>query len=189
MVAVPALSGIAIACAAFACIVLFRLGWFLVIIIPVGALLSAAVVGRIYRHNRRLVATFAIGMAILSYGSTFTLLWRTLTNQVSHRTFAMTWHVRDDPSGGRAEVAFEFVDFPGNTIGWYSTALRDHLTASRSSRTDVEFEVQSDAGCVRSFREVRIGDIKDLSNVPHLYGFSSFQGAASPWGPRWWWCP
>ena len=131
-----------------------------------------------------------LAVAVTFYALTTIAVYAGLTNQVSRRLIQTTW--RDcgaANSYGESEVVFDFADFPGNSVGMYSTALRDHLVASGKTRVELEFEVVSDVWCVRGLRETRIGGLSDLSTVKRIGGYSQVSAnEASPWGPKHWWC-
>jgi hypothetical protein len=183
-----AIKGAAVGAAAFACVFVFRLGFFIPIVVLLGALAALAITTRERRASRR--PSRIVAVAVISFALATSALYGALTNQVSRRAFEMTWS--DNGSANRygdSEVVLEFAKFPGNSVGMFSTPLRDHLSASGGTRTEVEFEVVSDVWCVRGFHEVRIGDLADLSKLKRAGGYARRIGSApSPWGPRHWWC-
>jgi len=179
--------GAATGCVLFVAVVGFRLGPLLVFIAPLGAAVVAAITLRDQRRSGQ--SGFGIVLAVLSYAVVTATLFYTLTNQRSRRTFQMTW--RDGPGSrlGESEVVLEFTDAPGHRVGIYSTALRDHLLATGTAHTEVEFEVVSDVWCLRGFHEVRIGDLDDLSRLKRIGGYASSTGHVQPpWGSPRWWC-
>src|SRR5438128_723806 len=96
-------------------------------------------------------------------------------------------HGLQPAAAGEPEVVLEFVDFPGNVIGMYSTDLRDHLAGQGSGRVNVEFEVTRDLWCTRGFHENKIGTLASWRYSDAYAGASG--NAPSPWGPTHWWCP
>jgi len=179
--------GAAAGCLLFLAVFVFRLGLLLLFVVPIGAALVAAITFLIERRSGQ--RGLAIAVAVLSYAVITATLFYTLTDQRSRRTFRMTWHDGPGSQRGESEVVLEFMDAPGNRVGIYSTALRDHLLATGERRTNVEFEVVSDAWCLRGFHEVRIGDLADLSKLKRVGGYASRTGdAKSPWGSQRWWC-
>ena len=183
-----AIKGAVVGAATFSCAFVFRLGFFIPIVVLFGALITAVSTTREQRASRRRVKVVTV--AVTAYALTILALFGGLTNQVSRRAFEMTWHDNGSANSfGESEIVFEFAEFPGNSIGMFSTPLRDHLLASGGTRTEVEFEVVSDLWCVRGFDETRIGDLANLSGLKRAGGYArTSDGAPTPWGPQHWWC-
>jgi hypothetical protein len=179
--------GAAVALALFFGTFLFRIGFLLPIIMFAGVITSIAITLKDQRVSK-LGGVVAI-IAVVAYATVAVLLFVLLTNQLSRRTFEMTWEDGPGKQRGESEVVLEFAQFPGNRIGIYSNELREHLLGTRNVRTEVEFEVVSDLWCVRGFHEVRIGDLTDLSKLSRVGGYSRGAGnRVSPWGRRPFWC-
>jgi len=164
----------------------FRLGWF----IPVVVLVGAVVVWAVTAGERRIGPRRTVEVvALLSYLLATAALFWALTSNVSHRTFTVTWHDLGKANfTGESEIFLEFSGFPGHGVGMYSNALRDHLIGSGAPTTTVEFQMTSDNGCLRGFREVRIGRLTDLSKLPRVSGYARGGSAPGPWESNHWWC-
>jgi hypothetical protein len=117
------------------------------------------------------------------------LVWGLVGNQ-SVRYFQATWQDHGVSSSRQeTEVFLEFVEYPGHGIGVYSTALRDRLTADGAASVRIDFAVTSDLGCVRGFRQIRIGDIVDPAVINGKGGYArGGQAVRSPWASDFWWC-
>jgi hypothetical protein len=176
-----------VAVTAYVSMSVFRLGYFIPIVVIAGA--GAAWV--VTRNERRatLNGTVVSAVTLLSYLlATIVLFWG-LTGQVSYRTLAVTWHDRGrENHTAESEIFLEFSDFPGHGVGIYSNALRDHLNAVGSRETTVDFEVTSDNWCLRGFHEVGIGSLRDLSMLRRAGGYSRGGDGKSPWESSYWWC-
>jgi len=170
----------------YASVFIFRLGWFIPLVVIAGAVAAWVFTGS--QRRASLNRTIVGAVALLSYLLTTMALFWALTNQVSYRTLAVTWHDQCKANHtAESEIFLEFSDFPGHGVGTYSNALRDHLAAGGSRDTTVEFEVTSDNWCLRGFREVRIG-LTDFSRLPRSGGYSRGVDGKSPWESGHWWC-
>jgi hypothetical protein len=165
----------------------FRLGWFIPLVVIAGAVVAWVVTGSERRAS--LNGTVVGVVALLSYLLTAMALFWSLMGQVSYRTLAVTWHDQGKANHtSQSEIFLNFTDFPGHGVSRYSNALRDHLAAGGSRETTVEFEVTSDNWCFRGFHEVRIGGT-DLSTLPGIGGDYSVSGdGKGPWESGHWWC-
>ncbi len=182
VVKAAALRGMAVAVSGFACVWLFRLGYFLPIVQILGGFVAALIV--VAKTPRRL----AISAAVASYTVITLVLYLGLTNQVTNRTFDMTWRESGSTNpSGQTGLRLEFAEFPGNYVIVYGSALRQHLDQRGLNRVPVEFEVTSDLWCVRGYHEVRI-DGRTPREVHWTGGGSGSDGSLSPWGSRHWWC-
>lgn len=116
-------------------------------------------------------------MAVASYLLLTIVLWGGLTDQVSNRTFDMTWRATGSANqAGQAEVRLEFSGYPGHFVDVYGSALRDHLIRRGADRIPVEFQVVSDLWCMRGFHEVRI----DHQEPGQIYWTAGASGSFSP---------
>jgi hypothetical protein len=178
-----AFRGVAVAGIAFVCAWVFRLGLMLPIVGLLGAVLAAGVAAG---HRPR---SLAIAVAVTMYVVMTAVLYRGVTNQVSNRTFEMTWRETGSRNAaGEAGLRLEFAAHPGNYVDVYGSALRDYLTQQGAERVPVEFQVTSDLWCVRGFNEFRIAGRTALDVYWISVGAGSVQGSTSPWGVRHWWC-
>jgi hypothetical protein len=172
---------------AYVSVFVFRLGWFIPVIVLLGAVVALLVTAGERRASRR--QALRGGVAILSYVFVTSALFWVLTGQVSYRTFEVTWHDYGSANhSGESEVFLEFSGFPGNGVGMYSNALRAHLASTGTPTTTVEFQMTSDNWCLRGFHEVRIGSLRDLSTLPRSGGYARGGSTPSPWEPTHWWC-
>src|SRR5262245_52243933 len=110
--ALAAIKGVLTGLLFFAAVFIVRLGYFLPIVLPLGAAVAAVATRAEQRLSGRRAAV--MGVAVLAYALVMALLFWTLTNQTSRATLRMNWHVGPETRDGDAEVVFEFVDFPGN---------------------------------------------------------------------------
>jgi hypothetical protein len=177
----------AIAVLTFLCIAVFRLGWFIPLVLALGAIVAVLFAARpSWTAGRRTGPTV---VALLVYGLAAVLQFQVLVGRTTQHSLEAVWH--DKGSGnphGEVEVFLEFVAYPGSGIGVYSTALRDELAGGGQRVVSVDFVVTADLGCTRGFRHVRIGPVTD-SGI--LFGKSSYSrrgGGGSPWAAGWWWC-
>lgn len=172
---------------AYVSVFVFRLGWFIPLVVIAGAVAAWVVTGS---ERRASVNRIVVGVvALLSYLLTTMALFWALTDQVSYRTLAVTWHDQGKANHtAESEIFLEFSDFPGHGVGMYSNALRDYLAAGGARTTTVEFEVTSDNWCLRGFHEVRIGSLTDLSKLPRADGYARGGDGKSPWESSHWWC-
>ena len=185
---VAALQGAVIAAAAFGCTWLFRLGYFLPIVWGVGAL--AATFVALTTHREAAQSPMKILVAVSSYVLLTVVLYRGLTDQVSNRTFNMTWRaIGSANQAGEDQVRLEFSEYPGNFVDVYGSDLREYLTRRSADSVPVEFRVTSDLWCVRGFNVVHI-DEQSSHDVYWISGGSgsSTNGSAWPWGRVHWWC-
>ena len=163
-----------------------RLGWFLALIWPLGAVLALAVSWRDVRASTS--RALAVAIVLLAYAAISIGLWQAGTNRKSVREFDMTWQDKGDRNAFReAEVALEFERFPGNRVVIYSNQLRDYLKQATARPLRVTFEVTDDVGCMRGFHPTRIGDLATWRDAG---GYTGATGSpVSPWGKDPWWCP
>src|SRR6187455_558190 len=96
-----AIKGVLTSCLFFATVFIVRLGYFLPIVLPLGAGLAAVVTRGEQRLSGRRAAV--IGVAVLAYTLAMALLFRTLTNQTSRETLRMNWHAAPETRDGDAE--------------------------------------------------------------------------------------
>ncbi len=165
----------------------FRLGYF----IPLVVIAGAGAVWLVTSSERRASLNWAVvgAVALLSYLLATMALFGSLTDQVSYRTLAVIWHDQGNHNHTtESEIFLEFSDFPGQGERMYSNALRDHLAASGSRETTVEFRVTSDNWCFRGYRVVRIGSLRDLRPLHSGGGYSIGGDGKSPWESSHWWC-
>jgi hypothetical protein len=103
-------------------------------------------------------------------------------DQKETREYWMTWEIKPGPSQGmkESEVVLSFVDFPGHYIGIYSDQLAAHLPTLVSKKVKVVFEITSDYGKVRGFKETEIAGLKNWSSE---WGYAGSIGtpSKSPW--------
>lgn len=184
-----AAKGAAVAIGLFICLFVFRLAFFAAIVVLVGVFMTLLVTRRERRVSH--LGIRVSGLALAAYGVTMLALYGALTGQHSRRTFEMTWHDNGTANDtGDSEIVFDFVAFPGHSVGVYSTVLRDHLVAKGGTRTEIEFETTAALWCVRGFHEVRIGDLADLRGLKRSGGYYARGSGVgrSPWDSRHWWC-
>ena len=177
---------VVVAVVVFVAIFYLRLGYFLVLVWPIGALLAIAASWRNIRASpsRVLAAAFVLlAFALVSIG-----LWKSAMDRKTLRDFDMTWMDRGDRSkSGEAEVMLEFERFPGHYVTIHSNGLRDHLKRVTARPIRATFEVTDDLGCMRGFHEVQVAG---FTIGPGFHGTSGATGypASSPWGRDPWWC-
>jgi hypothetical protein len=77
-------------------------------------------------------------------------------------TFPMSWRIGEPGFQGSKQehVILSFRDYPGHQVGIYSDDVAAYLRGLGSDTVDVTFEVTTDWGHTRGFREVRIGDLR-----------------------------
>lgn len=163
-----------------------RLGWFLLLVWPLGALLALAASWRDIRASTS--RALAVALVLVAYTVISIGLWQTGMNRKSVHAFDMTWQDKGDRNAFReAEVVLEFERFPGNYVGIYSNQVRDYLKQLAARPVRVTFEVTDDLGCMRGVHETRIGDLASWRSAD---GYASATGSpASPWRKDPWWCP
>lgn len=179
-----ALEVVALAVAVYLAAFYFHLGWFLPWVYVAGVVLAVVITRPQWKgHRFSLVGALVVAPA---YSGVHALIFTNTTTR-SHETFVMRWSVVPPRHAEQqAEVALEFVQYPGNHVGIYSDALRSYLTSTGSDTVRVVFEVTRDIGCVRGYHEERIGTLTFW-----LSGFAyggRVGDAPSPWSDPWW-CP
>ena len=100
-----------------------------------------------------------------------------------NKTFEMNWElgepVKEYP--GDTHVILTFTRYPNHFTGYYSSELADYLKSKGKKTVDVTFEVTSDFGKMRGYREVRFGD-HVLKRAPaNSYGGDRGLYLPSPW--------
>lgn len=163
-----------------------RLGWFWT---PVWAAGGVVAVLLAFPEIRAFRPSFvAAAFALAAYLGSFAALDALLFEQRREVTFAMTWQDRGTNNAhGQPEVVLDFVRFPGNAVGIYSSEVRDYLAASGSDTVPVTFRVTRDLGCLRGFSERRIGTLERWRSA-FSYSRRTGDAPAAP-GPDPWWCP
>jgi len=162
-----------------------RLGLLMPGVLGVGALSSLAATAGEWRRAKPsplaavgvVIAYLAVQAAVFSVLTTESLVER-----------SMSWHIRTPSAETRGpEVVLEFEDAPGNYVALYSAQVADYLRSSGFDRVDVQFSLTRDLGCLRGFRETRIGTL--VSWETNSGGYSGAVGTSeSPWTNPWW-CP
>lgn len=177
-----------VVCVVVLAIFYLRLGWFLILIWPLGAALALWVSRREIRaHYSRVLA---VAIALVAYVATAIGLWQTLVGRESTEVFGMAWLSKGDRGESReAEIVLEFERFPGRYVGMYSNRLRDHLQAAQRRSVEVEFVVTRDFGCTRGFHVTRVGEFTAMRSVRGGYSGQVGVGGVSPFGEAPWWCP
>jgi hypothetical protein len=76
-------------------------------------------------------------------------------------TFPMTWRMGEPgyQASKQAHVLLQFRDYPDHHVGIFSDDVAHYLRGLGSDVVDVTFEVTTDWGRTRGFREVRIGNL------------------------------
>ena len=117
------------------------------------------------------------------------LAYRASTNQISERTFEMTWQVSGENKETRdTEIDLGFVEFPGFYITVVGTPLRAYLEQNGRKTVMVEFEVTSNLGCVAS-SSVKTIDGRSANEIRWSLPGGKIVGAlAIPWAESHWWC-
>jgi hypothetical protein len=156
--AVSAIKGAVIATGLFVCVFVFRLGFFVPVVVLFGAWLAAATTVRQQNASRARGAMLAV--AVTFYALTTIAVYAGLTNQVSRRLIQTTW--RDcgaANSYGESEVVFDFADFPATALGCtrprfgttsWRPAKRELSSSSRSCPTSgacAGFAKRASAAC------------------------------------------
>jgi len=163
-----------------------RLGWFLVLIWPLGALVALAVSWRDIRASTSRV--LAVALVLVAYAVILIGLWQTGMNRKSLREFDMTWQDKGNRNAsGEAEVVLEFDRFPGNYVGIYSNQVRDYLNQLTARPVRVMVEATDDLGCMRGFHAVDVGGLRAWRSADGYAGATG--NPESPWGKDPWWCP
>ena len=166
-----------------------RLGWFLVLIWPLGALVALAASWRDIRASRS--RALAVSLVLVAYAVILAGLWKAGFDRKHQREFDMTWQDQGDRNasrGGEAEVKLEFERYPGNHVVIYSNQLRDHLRQVTERPLRATFEVTDDLGCIRGSHAVRVGGLAAWRSAD-AYGHTGATGyPESPWGKDPWWC-
>jgi hypothetical protein len=103
-------------------------------------------------------------------------------DQKETRTHMMTWEIKTGPANSmkQSEVVLSFVDFPGHYIGEYSDELAAYLRTRGEQPVKVAFEVASDYGRVRGFRQTEIAGLRDWESEWSFAG-STGSPSKSPW--------
>jgi hypothetical protein len=164
----------------------FRLGYFLIPILTLGAAVAVLVTSPQWRAGR-LPAVGAV-LVILTYAGITWLAWSTLVDREVTRTFSMRWESRGSDNGhGETELVLAFVAFPTHHVGVYSDELHQYLARRGENPVDAAFVVTRDLGwCTRGFRLARVGDLRSWKSA---WSYSGSRGdGPSPWR-RPWWCP
>lgn len=126
-------------------------------------------------------------LSSLLFTGLFTLLLTGIgpfMDQEETREYMMTWEIKPSASNGtkQSEVVLSFVDFPGHYIGQYSNELAAHLRDKGEQPVKVAFEVTSDYGKVRGYRETEIAGLREWGGAKNKgYGGSRGSPRRSPW--------
>lgn len=162
----------------------FRLGWFLWLVWPIGAVLAVAFTGGQWRQ----ITPASVGflLVLIGYAGLVALAWHLLVDRPVEETFVMSW--LEIGSHGEAVVEFEFLAHPGHYVGENSTELRDYLRSREETTVDVAFEVRKALGvCTSQLNVARVGQLEAWRSHPG--GYSRAVGdSPSPWENPWW-CP
>ena len=99
---------------------------------------------------------------------------------VETKDYAMTWKIkRDQTNKGHHLVEFEFVDFPGHVIGYYSNDLIEHLNERGKEEVLVVLEITRNILGDVSYSEVEIEGLRQWSSS-FSYGGTSGDPPNSP---------
>lgn len=176
-----------VAVAMYVAMSVFRLGWFIPWVVLVGAVIVVAIT-----RKPRLASFWNVtraGLALLVYLLVTWALFFLLTEQVSHRTYAVTWHDYGAANEiGESEIFLEIHGFPGHGVGFFSDDLRMHLASSGTAEASVEFEVLSENGCVLTHRVLSISGFEDQRVFSQRDSYARSGNRPSPWSSRYLWC-
>ena len=130
-VAIAVAKAALVALATYLSVFVFRLGWFIPLVVTGGAVAASLLTGG---ERRASSYPLAIGIVVVvSYLLMTIALFAALTDQVSYRTFAVAWHDKGkDNHTGESEIFLEFSDFLG--MGWAYTRMPCASTWSRAAR-------------------------------------------------------
>jgi hypothetical protein len=119
-------------------------------------------------------ATFAALFGFFLYGP--------FIGQTETREHIMTWKIEPTRTKGINEpkVILSFVEFPSYFIGGYSDEIATHLKKNGEEKVNVVFEITSDYGKVRGYRETEIAGLKSWRWIDD-FGGSSGSPERSPW--------
>jgi hypothetical protein len=100
---------------------------------------------------------------------------------VRSMTFPMTWRMggRGFQGSKQGHVILSFRDYPGYHGGLFSDDVAHYLQGFGSRMVDVTFEVTTDWGRTRGYREVRIGDLTSW-RAEGGYSGVEYSGGRSP---------
>ena len=119
-------------------------------------------------------ATFAGLFGFFFYGP--------FIGQTETREHIMTWAIEPTSSNriNEAKVILSFVEFPDYFIGGYSDEIAAHLKKNGKDKVNVIFEITSDYGKFRGYRETEIAGLKSWRWIDG-FGGSSGSPEKSPW--------
>ncbi len=127
-------------------------------------------------------------LGFATYLFLFWLIFVAFVGVERSRTFPMKWRMGEPGFQGshQAHVYLEFRDFPSDHVGIFSDELARYLRGLGTDTVDVTFEVTTDWGHTRAFRETRIGDLTDWESEGGYAGSGSSNGQKSsdqqsPW--------
>ena len=153
---------------------LFAIGLLVVISLAIiGCWIANAKIAK-WRVTLFATATFAGPFGFLFYGP--------FIGQTEKREHIMTWTIEPTSTNGinESKVVLTFVKFPNYFIGGYSDEVTAHLKKNGEDKVSVIFEITSDYGKVRGYRETEITGLKSWRLID---GFSGISGTPkkSPW--------
>ena len=119
-------------------------------------------------------ATFAALFGFFLYGP--------FIGQTETRKHIMTWEIEPTRTNGinESKVILSFVEFPSYFIGGYSDEIATHLEKNGEEKVNVIFEITSEYGKVRGYRETEIAGLKSWRWIGG-FGGSSVSPERSPW--------
>lgn len=168
---------IAVAVAMFLAIVYLKLGYFIMFLLPLGALIAALVTRRQRRSYPRIRSTL---VAIAAYCAATALVWSAAIQHRDERR-ELKWEVLDPPGRSQPEVRL----FLGGSHFLFSNSaeLGDYLRSQSNDTVVVSLPVTRVLGCFQSVGPPRVAGW----GVAPLDGYGAGTGAG-PWAKHWW-CP
>lgn len=168
----------AVACATFAAIAYLKLGYFLVVVLP----LSVWVALRTTRRHRegfppgRSAFVTAVAFCLVT-----ALVWSTAI-QHGEETRELTWEAVQTPGSNSPEVRFNLGG--GHSLGSRSAELADYLQTQSRPTVTVHLPITRTLGC---FQSVGPPSVEGFGVAP-LGSYMVVGSGAGPWEEHWW-CP
>lgn len=161
----------------FLAIIYLKLGYFVIFLLPLGAL-TAVLVTRKQREGYSRVRSSLV--TIVAYCAAWLLVWSAAT-QNRNETRQLAWEVLEHPGQTHPEVRL-YLD-SSTYLFSYSSELASYLRSRPNKTVTVSLPVHRLLDCFQS-----VGDPKiDGWGVVRLDGYASSSGPG-PWKDHWW-CP